>query len=106
MKIILIAYVALCILGAAVLVFAINCDCIEVDEEYRPKKKLMKGSGKNKLFNINFTYCNGLKCAIREKCKRFVDGCKAKRHLDDDERSKLSWMDECEGERDGYIKSE
>ena len=49
--------------------------------------------------NRDFCYCNGVGCAIKEHCVRYVDGLKAK---GDD--GCHNWMDACDVEtRNAYI---
>lgn len=51
------------------------------------------------MANNDFTYCKGNRCALREHCVRFVEGCK----LPEDN---MEWMQSCdELTRMGFIET-
>ena len=50
--------------------------------------------------NNDMTYCNGKSCALKTKCRRYLDG---QRILTGREESQWYWMDNCDPElREGY----
>lgn len=49
-----------------------------------------------------FTYCDGVGCILRERCRRFVDGQRIKLNREKDS-GQYYWMSHCDIEaREGY----
>lgn len=56
------------------------------------------------MANIFITYCDGRGCALRERCRRFVDGKRIKQNREGD-TGQYYWMEHCDIEtREGYAE--
>ena len=57
------------------------------------------------MANRDVTYCNGKDCALREQCRRYVDGQRIMANAERDE-GQYYWMDHCNVEiREGYVQT-
>jgi len=47
---------------------------------------------------LDYTYCSGIRCAIKEFCFRYTEGCKVPK-----DGSGYWWMEDCGEDREAYV---